>query len=82
MPVGMLTSAMSRVGHAFEVLEQGSQAVAVRDDQHLQPGPQVGDDRVVPVGEHPHDHVGQALGRGEDVGREPGVALVVAGMLG
>ena len=47
-----------------------------------QPGPQLGDDRVVPVREDPGDHVGQALGGREDVGRQQAVAPVVAGVLG
>ena len=42
------------------------------------PGAQVGDDRVVPPRQHPLEHVLQALGPGQHVAGERGVALVDA----
>ena len=48
----------------------------MRRDEHDVAGPQVGDDRVVPVRQHPGDDVGEALGARDDIAREEGVALV------
>ena len=69
------------VGDALEVLAQRPEAVAVGHHQHRAPrvlGQEVGDDGVLPVGDHPGDHVGQALGRRQGVGRHVPVAGVAA----
>ena len=46
-----------RVGDLVEVLHEGTQRVSVRRDEYELPGEEIGDDRVVPVGEHADDHV-------------------------
>ena len=64
------------VADALEVLAQGPEAVAVGHDQHgaapRRLGQQVGHDGVLPVGDDPGHHVGQALG--ERAGRRPGTS--------
>ena len=69
---------------AFEVLDQGPQAVAVghhEDRAAAGASGQVGDDGVVPVGQHPGHHVGQALGGRQHVGRDVAVAGVAGGVV-
>src|SRR5690606_35903940 len=66
------------VGQALEVLDQRPQAVAVGRHQDGAPGHEVGDDGVVPVGQHPGHDVGQALGVRHDLRRQARVAGVVA----
>jgi len=68
------------VADAVEVLDEGAEAVAMGADEDAAAGAEVGDDGVVPVGEHAGDDVLEALGRGEEVGREGGVAAVEAGV--
>ena len=64
------------VGDAVELLHERPQAVAVGADEHGVPGPQVGGQHLVPVGDQPGDDVGQALGLRELAGGHLGVALV------
>src|SRR6185295_20347427 len=45
------------VADAVEMLDHPAQAVAVCRDQDGLAGPQVGHDRALPVGQHPHDDV-------------------------
>ena len=59
------------------MLHECPERVAVGHDQHGPAGHQVGDDPVVPVGEHPGDHVGQALRLRDQLGRQVRVAVVV-----
>src|SRR5436190_1066630 len=56
------------VRDALEVLDERPQAVAVGHDEHPSAGPEVGDDGVVPVREHPQDDVPQTLRRRYQVG--------------
>ncbi len=51
------------VGHPVEVLDQGSQRVAVRDDQHRFAAAQVRDDDVGEIRQEADHHVGQAFGQ-------------------
>jgi hypothetical protein len=53
----------------------------VGDHQHDVAVAQVGDHGVVPVGQHPVDDVGQALGGRDDLGGQGAVALVVVGVV-
>ena len=80
MPVGISRSDDLLVADAVDVLAEGTQAVAVGHHQHgpaPRPlGQQVGHDGVLPVGEDPGHHVGQALGGGQGVGRHVPVAGV------
>ena len=77
MPVGHVEPDDGVLGHPVEVLDQRPQAVAVGGDEHGAAGLEVGDDGVVPVRQHAHDDVGQALGAGTDLRRQRGVARVV-----
>ena len=54
----------------------------MRSDQHVQSGPQVGHDGVVPVRQDACDHVLQTFGTRQDVGRQEPVAPVLGGVLG
>src|SRR3954447_19081685 len=58
------------LGHPVEVLDQGTQRVAVRGHTHGPAVAQVRHDRVVPVGQHPLHDVGEALGAGDDLVRQ------------
>ena len=66
------------VRNRVQVLDQGPQGVAVRDDQHAAARPQIRHDRVVPVGQQPGRDIGQGLGARADLGRQgrvPGVEV-------
>src|SRR5690348_2094978 len=60
-----------------QVLDQRAQRIAVRDDQGGAPGGQVGDQRVVPVGQHALQHVLEALGAGPQLVGKVGVPGIV-----
>src|ERR1700761_1236132 len=64
------------VADLVQVLDQGAQRVAVRHDQDRAAGPEVGHDLVVPVRQHPGQHVLEALGTRPGLGRQDGVARV------
>ena len=68
----MLSAGDVLVADAVEVLDQRAQAVAVGGDEHRLAGPQVRDDRRLPVGQEAGDDVLEALGAGQ-VGAEVGV---------
>src|ERR1700733_193053 len=51
-----------RIADVIEVLDQRAQRVAVRHYQHGPPEGEVGNDLVMPVREHPGQHVAQTLG--------------------
>jgi hypothetical protein len=51
-------------GHPVEHLDHGAQAVAVRHDQHIAAGAQLGRDARVPEGQHARQRVLQRLGGG------------------
>ena len=64
------------VGDRVEVLDERAQRIAVGRDEHEPAGAQVGDDHVVPVGQHAREHVLEAFGAGQQVGCEAAVARV------
>jgi hypothetical protein len=66
-------------GHLVEVLDKGPQAVAVGRHQYHLAGEQGGRDGVVPVRDHAHHDVGQALRAGHDAGHVAGVGRHVEG---
>jgi len=64
-------------GDVLEMHHECPQRVAVGGDQDVQFGTQLGNDDVVPVGQHTSHDIGQALGGRQHVGRQQAVALVV-----
>ena len=68
------------VGDTVEVLYQCPQTVAMSRYHDPLPRPQVGDDGVVPVRQHPIDHVLETLGGGQKIWGHPPVARIVAGV--
>ncbi len=58
------------------MLDQRTQGVAVGRDQHGLPSPQIRHDGVVPVRQHPHNDVTQALGCRYRVRRQARVPLI------
>jgi hypothetical protein len=65
------------VRYGLQVLDQGPQRVAVRDDEHAAAGQQVRHDRVVPVRQRPRGDVAQGFGTRLRLRRQHGVARVV-----
>jgi len=65
------------VWYPLQVLDQGPQRVAVRDDQHAAAGQQIRNDRVVPVRQQPRGDVAQGFAARLHLWRKHGVAGIV-----
>ena len=76
MPVGMLQLDDVGVGDVVEILDERSQAVAVRGDEHAPAGPDGGAIGAVPVRQEPRHGVLERLGQGQFAWRQRGVTWI------